>query len=117
MADLLSNEARAEHLPRLESNGWRAVADRDAIRKIWKFRNFSEAWAFMTRAALVAEKLVHHPEWFNVYNKVDITLTTHDCGGLSGLDLDFAKRLDGFGEGAEVLTDHSEDMARLMTAP
>lgn len=117
MADLLTNAARAERLPGLENTGWRAVADRDAIRKIWKFRNFSEAWAFMARAALAAEKVGHHPEWFNVYSKVDITLTTHDCGGLSALDLDFAKRLDGFGEGADVLADHSEDMARLMAAP
>ena len=117
MADLLTNDARAEHLPGLERTGWRAVADRDAIRKIWKFRNFSEAWGFMARAALVAEKLGHHPEWFNVYNKVDITLTTHDCGGLSTLDIKFAGQLDGFASGAEVLTDHSDDIARLMTSP
>ena len=58
------------------------TTDRDALRKIWKFKSFSEAWGFMSRAALFAEKLNHHPEWSNVYNVVDVTLTTHDCDGL-----------------------------------
>ena len=88
--------------------GWAAVPDRDAIRKIWKFRNFSEAWGFMSRAALVAEKLNHHPEWTNVYNVVDVTLTTHDCDGLSRLDIELARAMDKLAGAAEVQRDHSE---------
>ena len=104
---LLDEAARAEVLPALGMVGWRAVPGRDALRKVWKFRNFSEAWAFMSRAALAAEKLNHHPEWSNTYNVVDVTLSTHDCHGLSGLDIELAKRMDGFGAGAAVQTDHS----------
>ena len=77
---------REAALGRLGATGWRAVEGRDAIRKIWKFKSFSEAWGFMSRVALAAEKLNHHPEWKNVYNVVDVTLPTHDCGGLSALD-------------------------------
>ena len=98
-----------------ELKHWRRDGDR--IAREFRFGDFIEAFGFMSQVALLAERANHHPEWSNVYNHVRIALTTHDCGGLSGLDLDFAKRLDGFGEGAEVLTDHSEDMARLMTAP
>ena len=83
MATLLTEAERTAALPPLGETGWGAVPDRDAIRKIWKFRSFSEAWGFMSRAALAAEKLNHHPEWSNVYNVVDVTLTTHDCDGLS----------------------------------
>jgi 4a-hydroxytetrahydrobiopterin dehydratase len=107
MAELLGEQDRRDALPALGQTGWGAVPGRDAIRKIWKFRNFSEAWGFMTRAALAAEKLNHHPEWANTYNVVDVTLSTHDCGGLSALDLDLARRLDGFAGGAAVQTDHS----------
>lgn len=106
MAERLTDDARAEGLPALGETGWAAVPDRDAIRKIWKFRNFSEAWGFMTRAALVAEKLNHHPEWKNVYNTVDVTLTTHDCGGLSALDLTLARRMDEMAGAAAVQRDH-----------
>ena len=60
------------------------VKDREAIQRSFKFKNFSEAWGFMARVALLAESQDHHPEWFNVYNKVDITLSTHDAGGLVG---------------------------------
>lgn len=108
MAELLSSEARGRELPGLGEAGWRAIEERDAIRKIWKFRNFSEAWGFMSRAALVAEKLAHHPEWSNIYNVVDVTLTTHDCGGLSELDLKLARRMDALAGDAEVQGDHSE---------
>ena len=80
MADLLPDATRATDLPPLGDTGWRAVPDRDALRKIWKFKNFSEAWAFMSRAALAAEKMNHHPEWTNVYNRVTVRLTTHDAG-------------------------------------
>ena len=108
IADLLTETERAEALPPLGEAGWGAVEGRDAIRKIWKFRNFSEAWGFMSRAALSAEKLNHHPEWSNVYNVVDVTLTTHDCDGLSALDIRLAKRMDALAGGAEVQTDHSQ---------
>lgn len=108
MATLLTEAERRAALPALGQSGWGAVADRDALRKIVKFRNFSEAWAFMARVALAAEKANHHPEWRNVYNVVDVTLTTHECHGLSALDLDLAKRIDGFAGGAEVQKDHSE---------
>ena len=75
MADLLDDAARQADLPPLGETGWGAVSGRDAIRKIWKFKSFSEAWAFMSRAALAAEALNHHPEWSNKYNIVDVTLS------------------------------------------
>jgi 4a-hydroxytetrahydrobiopterin dehydratase len=109
MTDRLDEAARTAALPALGEAGWGAIPDRDAIRKIWKFKSFSEAWGFMSRAALVAEKMNHHPEWSNVYNVVDVTLTTHSCDGLSQLDLDLAKRLDKLaGAEVEVQRDHSE---------
>ena len=109
MSERLSEADRSALLPELGAAGWGGVPERDAIRKIWKFRSFSEAWGFMSRAALVAEKLKHHPEWLNVYNVVDVTLTTHDCGGLSRLDIELARRLDKLaGAGVEVQRDHSE---------
>lgn len=108
MPELLDQATRAARLPALGATGWGAVPERDAIRKIWKFRDFNAAWGFMSRAALVAEKLNHHPEWRNVYNVVDVTLSTHDCGGLSALDLTLAERLDALAGGeASVQTDHS----------
>ncbi len=73
---------------------WRRVPGRTAIAKTFKFDTFSAAFAFMTRVALVAEQMNHHPEWFNVYNRVDVTLTTHDAGGVTGLDLRLAKAMD-----------------------
>ena len=113
MADLLTTEARNAALPALGETGWGAVPAKDAIRKIWKFRNFSEAWAFMTRAALAAEKLNHHPEWSNTYNVVDVTLVTHDCGGLSALDVDLARKMDALAGEAAVVRDHSEPVSCL----
>jgi 4a-hydroxytetrahydrobiopterin dehydratase len=113
MADLLSPDDRAALLPPLGETGWAAVPGRDAIRKILKFRNFSEAWGFMSRAALVAEKLNHHPEWRNVYNTVDITLTTHDCHGLSRLDIDLAQAMDRAAGSAEVQRNHGEPVLSL----
>jgi 4a-hydroxytetrahydrobiopterin dehydratase len=106
MAERLAEAERTEALPALGETGWSAVEDRDAIRKIWKFRNFSEAWGFMCRAALAAEKLNHHPEWRNVYNVVDVTLSTHDCDGLSALDIELARRMDGLAGAATVQRDH-----------
>lgn len=75
-------------------DGWSAVDGRDAIRKVYEFANFNEAWGFMNRVALKAEQMDHHPEWFNVYNKVDVTLATHDAGGVTQLDLDLATFMD-----------------------
>ncbi|MCB2109451.1 MAG: 4a-hydroxytetrahydrobiopterin dehydratase [Defluviimonas sp.] len=106
MATLLTTSEREAGLPSLGATGWQAVEDRDAIRKIWRFRTFSEAWGFMARAALAAEKLNHHPEWTNIYNVVDVTLTTHDCAGLSALDLALATRMDRLAGDTEVQTDH-----------
>lgn len=78
----------------LLSAGWEMVDGRDAIKKTYVFKNFIEAFGFMTRAAIWAEKLKHHPEWFNVYKTVEVTLTTHDTGGLSELDAKLAKKMD-----------------------
>ena len=74
--------------------GWAAADGREAIIKSFKFNDFSEAFGFMTRAALAAEKLDHHPEWFNVYNRVDVTLATHDADGVTELDVRLAKAMD-----------------------
>lgn len=73
---------------------WTPRADRRAISRTFRFRDFSEAFAFMTRAALLAEQQDHHPEWSNVYNRVEITLTTHDCGGLSARDAKMARAIE-----------------------
>jgi 4a-hydroxytetrahydrobiopterin dehydratase len=108
MTERLDEATRTAVLPALGAAGWGADPGRDSIRKIWKFRSFSEAWGFMSRAALVAEKMNHHPEWSNVYNVVDVTLTTHACDGLSQLDVDLAGRLDRLAGDAEVQRDHSE---------
>jgi 4a-hydroxytetrahydrobiopterin dehydratase len=107
VVERLTETERAARLPALGETGWGAVQGRDAIRKILKFRNFSEAWGFMNRVALLAEKMNHHPEWQNTYNVVDVTLSTHDCHGLSALDVDMAARIDSFAGGATVQTDHS----------
>jgi 4a-hydroxytetrahydrobiopterin dehydratase len=105
MTDALTEDERRAALPALGETGWGAVAGRDAIRKVWRFRDFSEAWGFMTRAALVAEAMNHHPEWRNVYNTVDVTLTTHDCHGLSALDLKLARAMDRLAGAATVQRD------------
>ncbi len=73
---------------------WRMVVGRDAIQRDFAFRDFVEAWGFMSRVALLAEKQDHHPEWSNVWNRVSITLSTHDAGGLSARDLTLAKAID-----------------------
>ncbi len=91
IAKLTEAEREAE-LPALA--GWHVAADRDAIEKSFKFRNFVDAFGFMTRVALLAEKADHHPEWSNVYNKVQILLTTHDADGLSARDVALAKAID-----------------------
>lgn len=113
MANLLTTQERNDQLPALGETGWGAVKDRDALHKIWKFKSFSEAWGFMSRAALAAEKLNHHPEWSNRYNVVDVTLTTHDAKGLTSLDIDLARRMDAFAGEATVQRDHSEPVSCL----
>jgi len=80
--------------PLLTSSSWEMVQNRDAIKKIFSFKDFNEAFGFMTRIALRADKVDHHPEWFNVYNRVEITLATHDCQGLSQRDVNLAKFID-----------------------
>lgn len=92
MAQRLSGEARSRALGRL--HGWSEVKDRDAISKTFVFKDFNEAFGFMTRVALVAEKLDHHPEWFNVYKNVEVTLSTHDAGGLTERDIVLAEAMD-----------------------
>ncbi|MEL7028740.1 MAG: 4a-hydroxytetrahydrobiopterin dehydratase [Pseudomonadota bacterium] len=88
MADKLSDAERTDALARLD--GWSLVDGRDAIQKTFTFKDFNAAFGFMTRVALKADRMDHHPEWFNVYNKVDATLSTHDAGGLTGLDVELA---------------------------
>ncbi|XP_072302126.1 pterin-4-alpha-carbinolamine dehydratase 2-like isoform X1 [Eucyclogobius newberryi] len=90
----LSSSEREQLLSELQAAGWVQVEDRDAIFKELHFKTFNQAFGFMSRVALQAEKMDHHPEWFNVYNKVQITLTTHDCGGLSKRDVKMAKFID-----------------------
>merc|ERR1712032_730892 len=86
---------RQEKLQPLINKGWSMVKDRDAIYKEFIFKDFNQAWGFMSRIALKADKMDHHPEWFNVYNKVQITLATHDCGGLSVKDVTLASFIEG----------------------
>jgi 4a-hydroxytetrahydrobiopterin dehydratase len=75
-------------------SGWVDVPGRDAITKKFAFKDFNAAFGFMTRVALLAEKMDHHPEWFNVYNKVDVTLSTHDVGGVTDNDIQMAKAME-----------------------
>ena len=75
-------------------SGWKLIKGRNAITKTFKFKNFTEAFAWMTSMALYAEKKDHHPEWFNVYSTVEVTLSTHDAGGVTNLDLDMAREMN-----------------------
>ncbi len=100
MAQKLTGQSRTAAVAKL--TGWSDVKDRDAIAKRFQFKDFSEAFGFMARAALIAEKLDHHPEWFNVYNKVDVTLSTHDAGGLTDLDIALAEAMDKLAAPARV---------------
>ena len=90
----LNEEERNSDLPSLRDAGWSETEGRDAIYKEFLFENFNQAFGFMSRVALQAEKMDHHPEWFNVYNKVQITLSTHDCGGLSENDVKMANFIE-----------------------
>ena len=88
MAEKLTDTEISKALSEL--TGWSRSEDRDAISRSFKFKDFNEAFGFMSRAALMAEKMDHHPEWFNVYNKIEVTLATHDLDGLSELDIKLA---------------------------
>ncbi len=92
MAEKLQGPARRAALGEL--SGWAETEGRDAIEKSFRFTDFNAAFAFMTRVALKAERINHHPEWFNVYNRVDVVLTTHDVAGLSRLDVELAEFMD-----------------------
>lgn len=92
MAERLSDEEREQALSNLSE--WKIVDGRDAITRTYSFKDFNEAFGWMTRIALVAEKMDHHPEWANVYNTVKVTLSTHDAGGLTQLDINFAIIMD-----------------------
>ena len=92
----LSQEERQGSLQGCLASGWTLLSDRDAIQKTFLFTDFNQAFGFMSQVALQAEKMNHHPEWFNVWNRVEITLTTHDAGGLSTLDLELARQADTF---------------------
>ena len=92
MATKLAGNDRSSALATL--SGWTEVQGRDAISKKFVFRDFNEAFGFMTRAALVAEKMDHHPEWFNVYKTVEVTLSTHDADGVTALDVKLAQMMD-----------------------
>ena len=94
MAQKLAGAERAKALKEL--SGWSELSGRDAIAKSFKFKTFNEAFGFMARVALEAEKLDHHPEWTNVYNKVDVVLSTHSAQGLTELDVKLAQKMDLF---------------------
>jgi 4a-hydroxytetrahydrobiopterin dehydratase len=97
MAQKLTADARKNALAKL--TGWSEVAGRDAITRKFVFKDFNQAFGFMTRVALVAEKMDHHPEWSNVYKTVEVTLSTHDAGGLTELDVKLAEAMNALAGG------------------
>lgn len=99
MTDKLTDAERSAQIDPLLGTGWAMVDGRDAIHKTFVFKNFVEAFGFMTRAAIWAEKWNHHPEWSNVYKTVEVTLTTHDADGLSALDAKLGAKLDALAGG------------------
>ena len=88
----MNKETRADALIGLD--GWSDTEDHDAIQKTFTFKSFNQAFSFMTRVAMEAEKANHHPEWFNVYNRVDVTLSTHDAGGITEKDIKLAQFME-----------------------
>ena len=92
--DKLTGDAREDALKPLLEAGWEIDGERDAIHKDFTFKNFVEAFGWMTRIAIQAEKMNHHPEWFNVYKTVKVTLSTHDAGGLTELDVKLARKME-----------------------
>lgn len=95
MTEKLCDETRGPLLSPLFATGWEMEDGRDALIKTFEFANFVEAFAFMTKVAFWAEKWNHHPEWSNVYNRVELRLITHDVDGLSALDAKLARKIDG----------------------
>jgi 4a-hydroxytetrahydrobiopterin dehydratase len=96
MTEALSGRARTEALARLA--GWIEVAGRDAIAKSFTFADFNQAFGFMSRVALAAERMDHHPEWCNVWNRVEITLASHDAGGITERDVKLAQAIDAYAD-------------------
>lgn len=94
MAEKIDRDMVAEKLADLP--GWALLSEKDALKKSFVFKDFNQAWGFMCRCALLAEKMNHHPEWFNVWNKVEVTLNTHDAGGVSALDLKMAAAMNAY---------------------
>jgi len=94
MVEKLTKAKRETELAELLADGWSLVEDRDAIERSYKFKTFNQAFGWMTRIAMYAEKWNHHPEWSNTYNRVDVVLTTHSVDGLSELDIKLAKMMD-----------------------
>ena len=92
MVAKLTPKERKAALEKLK--GWKKLSNRDAITKTYQFKDFNAAFGWMTRMALIAEKADHHPEWFNVYNRVDVVLTTHDADGISERDIKMAREMD-----------------------
>ena len=92
MTEKLDAAGRAAAIAELD--GWKEVDGREAVQKSFVFKNFNEAFGWMSRVAMVAEKMDHHPEWFNVYKTVDVTLATHSVGGVSELDIKLARAMD-----------------------
>ena len=98
MPNKLTQIERNDELLSLLNNDWKIVDNRDAIFKKFKFKSFIQAFSWMTSVAIIAEKMDHHPEWANVYNTVEVTLTTHSAGGLTKLDLALARKMDLYRE-------------------
>ena len=96
MADKLIDDVITKELEKLD--GWQRLEARPALYKKFVFKNFNEAWGFMSRCAMLAEKINHHPEWSNIYKTVDITLTTHDAGGITDLDIKMARAMNGYAD-------------------
>jgi len=96
MVERLSDEEINNALGSLD--GWSRASTKHTIEKTFQFKNFNEAWGFMSRCALIAEQMDHHPEWFNVYNRVEVTLTTHDADGISERDVKMAKAMNELAE-------------------
>lgn len=90
----LEGVQKVELVEKLRKSGWNSVSGRDAIIKQFLFPDFVKAFGFMSSCAIIAEKMDHHPEWFNCYNRVEVTLSTHDCSGLSILDIKLAEEMD-----------------------
>lgn len=98
MAEPLAAAERDAALPALKAASWAHVPERDALKKTFRFKNFINAWSWMSAVALEAEKMGHHPEWTNVYGTVEVTLTTHDAKGLTRLDLELARKMDALAQ-------------------